>query len=103
MPKQQVGKECVSCATSRGRMRILIHMNTRRKKEKELQLFQKGRNCQGNRMANSKKTTGQTKWNDGEYTDQRKSIGTVLVTICKGIKLLEREGEKRTQQPKIMK
>ena len=101
MPKQQVGEEYVSYATSRRRMRILIHMNTRRKKEEELQLLQKGRNCQGNRMANSKKTTGQTKWNKGEYTDQ--SIGTVLVTLCKGIKLLEGEGEKRTQQPKIMK
>ena len=73
------------------------------KERKIIAALQKGRNCQGNRMANSKKTTGQTKWNDREYTDQRKSIGTVLVTLCKEIKLLEREGEKRIQQPKIMK
>ena len=55
MPKQQVGKECVSCATSRGRMRILIHMNTRRKKEKELQLFQKGRNAKGTEWQTQRK------------------------------------------------
>lgn len=73
------------------------------KERKRIAAISKRQKCQGNRMANSKKTTGQTKWNNGEYTDQRKSIGTVLVTICKGIKLLEREGEKRTQQPKIMK
>ena len=47
MPKQQVGEEYVSYATSRRRMRILIHMNTRRKKEKELQLLQKGRTAKG--------------------------------------------------------
>ena len=39
-------------------MRILTQMNTWRRKGKELRLLEKGRNCKGNKMTNSKKTKG---------------------------------------------